>query len=167
MGFKTGNDRCYSVYCLSTDTLVDLYFLAVVKLLVRSHIFGGNEYPLRMSWMQMLIKLLDMTVIKNGYNKSCFRSLYISLTVIRLPRSQLCAIIDSTASLTRRKSLRFNILKKKLYGPFLWKCYKLLRGNSSFFTTKSPGGHGTHLINLGRMKDSVDLGTNLEPGTPR
>ena len=114
----------------------------------------------------LLIKLSDMAVIKNGYNKSSFRSLYISLTLIRFPRDQLWAIIEGTASLTRCQSLRFNILKK-LYGLFLLKGYKLLRGNSSFFTTKSPGDRGTHLINLGRMKDSVDLGTNLESGTPR
>ena len=29
---------------------------------------------------------------------------------------------------------------------------ELLRGDSLLFTTKSPGGPGTHLIDLGRMK---------------
>ena len=33
-----------------------------------------------------------------------------------------------------------------------------LPGGSLLFTTKLPEISGTHLINLGRMKDSVDLG---------
>ena len=38
----------HSLYCLSTDTMVDQYRLAVLKLPVRTHImFGKNEYPLR------------------------------------------------------------------------------------------------------------------------
>ena len=32
-----------------------------------------------------------------------------------------------------------------------------LRRDSLFFTTNSPGVPGTHLIDLGRMKDCVDL----------
>ena len=31
----------------------------------------------------------------------------------------------------------------------------------SFFTTKSPGGPDTHLIDLGTMKDRVNLGATL------
>ena len=34
-----------------------------------------------------------------------------------------------------------------------------LRGGNLLFTTKSPEVSGTHLINLERMKDWVDLGT--------
>ena len=34
-----------------------------------------------------------------------------------------------------------------------------LWGDSLFLTTKSPGKPGIHLINLGRMKGGVDLGT--------
>ena len=32
------------------------------------------------------------------------------------------------------------------------------QGDSLLFTTKSPGVPGTHLIDLGRIKGSVDLG---------
>ena len=54
---------------------------------------------------------------------------------------------------------------KKLcgYGPFLWigfNCLKAtepLRGDSLLFTIQFPVVHGTHLINLGSMKDWVDL----------
>ena len=51
----------------------------------------------------------------------------------------------------------------KRYGPFLWmgfNCHKTTEpqwGESLFFTTKSPGVPGTHLINLGMMKSWVDL----------
>ena len=54
--------------------------------------------------------------------------------------------------------LTFSI-KKKLYSSFLWvgfNCLKAaepLRGDSLLFTSKSPGGPGTHLIDIGRMKD--------------
>ena len=34
----------------------------------------------------------------------------------------------------------------------------MLRGDSLFFTTKSPEISGTHLINIRRMKGLVDLG---------
>ena len=53
--------------------------------------------------------------------------------------------------------------RTKLYGPFLWtgvKCPKAtepLRGDSFLLTTKSPGVLETRFIDLGRMKDSVDL----------
>ena len=55
-------------------------------------------------------------------------------------------------------------MKKKLYDPFLWMrfdCLKTtdpLRGDSILFTTKPPGGPGTSLIDLGRIKDWVKLG---------
>ena len=48
--------------------------------------------------------------------------------------------------------------QKKLYGHFLWmgfNCIKAtepLLGDSLLFTTKSPGGPGTHLIDLRKMK---------------
>ena len=47
---------------------------------------------------------------------------------------------------------------KKLYGPFLLmgfnylKTTEPLQGDSLLFTTTSPEGPGTHLINLGRVK---------------
>ena len=43
-----------------------------------------------------------------------------------------------------------------------------LQGDSSLFTSKSPGGSGSHLIDLARVKDWVDLGATqwFEPGTP-
>ena len=53
--------------------------------------------------------------------------------------------------------------KKKNYGPFLWMGFnclnalKPLQRHSLLFTTKFPGVHGTHFINLGRMKGCVDL----------
>ena len=55
----------------------------------------------------------------------------------------------------------------KLYDPFLWmgfNCLKAtepLRGDSLLFTTKFPAIPGTHLIDLGRMKDWVDLEDTL------
>ena len=54
--------------------------------------------------------------------------------------------------------------KKKLYGPILWmgfNCIKAtepLLGDSLLFTTKSPGGPGTHLIDLRKMKGWANLG---------
>ena len=56
------------------------------------------------------------------------------------------------------------ILDLKLYDPFLWvgfNCFRAtepLRGGSLLFTTMFPEIPGTHLINLRRMKDRVDLG---------
>ena len=56
------------------------------------------------------------------------------------------------------------IIIKKLNSPFLrmgFNCLKAteqLRGDSLLFTTKSPEGPGTHLIDFGRMKGSVSLG---------
>ena len=53
----------------------------------------------------------------------------------------------------------------KLYDPFLsmgFNCLKAsepLQGGSLLFTTQGPGVPGTHLINLGRMKEWVELGT--------
>ena len=38
-----------------------------------------------------------------------------------------------------------------------------LQGGSLLFTTKSQEIPGTHLIDLGRMKGSVDLGANMGP----
>ena len=49
------------------------------------------------------------------------------------------------------------VLKKKLYGAFLWmgstaSRLEPLRGGSLLFTTKYPEVPGTHFIDLGRMK---------------
>ena len=41
------------------------------------------------------------------------------------------------------------------------KATKLVRGDSSLFTTKSPGNTVTHLIDLGRMKGWIDLATKI------
>ena len=42
----------HSVYFLSSDTLVDLYFFVVLRLQIRTPIiFEGNKYPLSMSCM--------------------------------------------------------------------------------------------------------------------
>ena len=43
-----------------------------------------------------------------------------------------------------------------------------LKGGSLLFTTKFPEIPGTHLIDLGRVKDCVDLGATqcFEYGTP-
>ena len=63
-------------------------------------------------------------------------------------------------------STRSNILKK-LYGPFLWmgfNCLKAtepLRGVALLFTTKFPEIPGTHLIDLGRMKEFKGLGVTF------
>ena len=71
-------------------------------------------------------------------------------------RKQLIYIEGSSSRDESRSERR--IMKKKLYGPFLWMRFscleatELLRGDSLLFTTKSPGGPGTHLIDLGRMK---------------
>ena len=54
-------------------------------------------------------------------------------------------------------------------GPLLWmgfNCLKAaepLRGGSLLFTTQAPGVPGTNLINLGRMKGSVELGAAQHP----
>ena len=54
---------------------------------------------------------------------------------------------------------------KKLYGPFLWmgfnciKATESLRGSNLLFTTKIPEIPSTHLIDFGRMRGWVDLGT--------
>ena len=59
------------------------------------------------------------------------------------------------------------IFKKKLYGPFLWmgfNCLKAtepLRGVALLFTTKFPEIPGTHLIDLGRMKEFKGLGVTF------
>ena len=52
---------------------------------------------------------------------------------------------------------------KGLYGPFmdrfpLSQATESLQGDSLLLTTKSPGGPGTHLIDLKIMKGLVDLG---------
>ena len=55
------------------------------------------------------------------------------------------------------------IIKKKLYGSFLWmgfNCLKAtepLRRDSLLFTTKFPEVSSTHLINLGYMKGLVNI----------
>ena len=57
------------------------------------------------------------------------------------------------------KLFKKNYLKKnQLYGPSLsmglnyLKISEPLRGGSLLFAIKSPGGPGTHLIHLGKMK---------------
>ena len=56
---------------------------------------------------------------------------------------------------------------KKLYGSFLWmgfNCLKAtepLRGVALLFTTKFPEIPGTHLIDLGRMKEFKGLGVTF------
>ena len=71
-------------------------------------------------------------------------------------RKQLIYVEGSSSRDESRSERR--IMKKKLYGPFLWMRFNCLeateplRGDSLLFTTKSPGGPGTHLIDLGRMK---------------
>ena len=68
------------------------------------------------------------------------------------------------ASHTKPSLLCKVLNKRKLYRPFLWmgfNCLKAtqpLQGGSLLFTTKFPEIPGTHLIDLGRMKDLVDLG---------
>ena len=49
------------------------------------------------------------------------------------------------------------ILKKKLYGPFLWMGFNCLKARATsrgnlLFTTKSSEIPGTHFINLRRVK---------------
>ena len=62
--------------------------------------------------------------------------------------------------LTERKQSK----KTQLYGPFLSMGFNSLMAteplqkDSLLFTTQFPGFPGTHLINLGRMKDWVNLG---------
>ena len=65
--------------------------------------------------------------------------------------------------------LNFLILKShtnkniKLYGPFIWmgfnclKSTKPLWGDSLLLTTRSPGVHGTHTLDIRRMKGWVNL----------
>ena len=58
---------------------------------------------------------------------------------------------------------RFLQIKKNFMTPF-WMGFNRVKvtappqGDSLLFTTKSPGVPGTHLIDLGRIKGSVDLG---------
>ena len=44
------------MYCLSTGILVDLHLLTLIKLSLKTAIFGGNRYVLSMSWIQILLK---------------------------------------------------------------------------------------------------------------
>ena len=55
--------------------------------------------------------------------------------------------------------------KKKNYGPFLWIGLNCLKAGGTSrrqftFSTKFPEIYGTHFIDLGRMKGSVDLGAS-------
>ena len=60
------------------------------------------------------------------------------------------------------------LLKKKLYGLFLWmgfnclKATQSLQGDSLLFPTGSPGLPGTHLVDLRRIKGWVDLGATQQ-----
>ena len=50
---------------------------------------------------------------------------------------------------------------KKIKAVIWFKCFKteeVLQGDSILLTTKSPGVSNTYLIDLGKMKDWVDLG---------
>ena len=66
-------------------------------------------------------------------------------------------------------------MHERHYGPFLWmgfnslKATEPLRQDSLLFTTQSPGVPGTHLIDIGRMKEcdfTLEPPSGFEPGTP-
>ena len=59
----------------------------------------------------------------------------------------------------RASSCSSLLIQFKLYGPYFTdgfnylKAMEPLRGDDLLFAIKSPGGFGTYLIDLGRMKD--------------
>ena len=80
-------------------------------------------------------------------------------------------VSNATTSLLKNLLFTINIIKKsqhyinkKLYGLFLWmglnylKATEPLQEGSLLFTSKFPEISRTHLIDIGKMKDRVDLG---------
>ena len=67
------------MYCLSTDNLVDLYVLTVLKLPVKTHCNIWMKLILLIHQVRVVVikkQLLDLTIIKHCDIKTCF--LYIA-----------------------------------------------------------------------------------------
>ena len=64
--------------------------------------------------------------------------------------------------MTVAKATENHELKKKIMAPFLWMGFSCLKATGYeetvyFYLSQRPGDVGTHLINLRRIKDRVDL----------
>ena len=62
--------------CLSTDTLVDLYLFAILRLPAKTHChIWRKSIPFE---CELYVYVCEITVIKRSYTKICFCSLFIA-----------------------------------------------------------------------------------------
>ena len=122
-----------------------------------------------MFWIMSLVLLISFVIKDVWHNCRLHFSVHLSIIAISSHKVQLAT--------TKYFSSIKLFFKKKLHGFILWmgfnglKAKEPLHGGSSLFTTKFPKIHGTHVIDLRRMKSWVDLGATqwfwtLDPWIP-
>ena len=88
----------------------------------------------------------------------CFLFVFQMLRIFFMKKIKLKTVLITSISIL------LCFFKKQTLSPLLWmgfncpKATEPLQGGSLLFTTKFPEVPGTHLIDLGRMKNWVDLG---------
>ena len=128
--------------------------------------FNIRDHTIMIREVSFIKRLFFLTVLPRNVSRNPVKSQWWSIfakIANDLPILQRNSImfdwVQNIAVLPVENNERNYLMKNlKLYGPLLWmefnclKATELLRGNSLLFTTQSPGGLGTDLIDLRRMK---------------